>query len=271
MGKGSYIMRKKLAVALSILFLLSGCSRQSEPVETQMAEIVVTETQSETQPTETQIGISETALAYLEQYRPVLELYAQAQTEQWDGQQFTAAGLSNQAYGWLSVQQKLGCGLVDLDADGVMELLIGDYESSNLVDAYRLNDGMPEQLFMAVTKLEQPQYEDLDFLYDDWYLCLEHSGAWYLFHEVQQEWLICGYFPVWLEQGTLQVREGLVYNSIVDEYNPWYRVDGFILDYRQGEPVAQRQDADMAVYNHEMAMVSMNSLENCWLISDLLQ
>ena len=51
-------MRKKLAVALSILFLLSGCSRQSEPVETQMAEIVVTETQSETQPTEIQIGIA---------------------------------------------------------------------------------------------------------------------------------------------------------------------------------------------------------------------
>ena len=118
-------MRKKLAVALSILFLLSGCGRQSEPAETQMAEVVVTETQSETQPTETQIGISETALAYLERYRSVLDLYAQAQTEQWDGQQFTAAGLSNQAYGWLSVQQKLGCGLVDLDADGVMLCKVG--------------------------------------------------------------------------------------------------------------------------------------------------
>ena len=264
-------MRRKLAVLFTALILLAGCSGRNEPEETRMTELPVSETQATTQPTDPQIVLSETALPYLELYRPVLELYAQAQTEQWDGQQLTAAGLSNQAYGWLSVQQKLGCGLVDLDADGVMELLIGDCESALLVDGYRLNNGIPEQLFMAVTQLEQPQYEDLEFLYDDWYLCRDEKGAWYLYHQVQQDWLISGYFPVRLEQGILQVTEGFVYNSIVDEFNPWYLVDGYILDYQQGEPVAQREAVEMALYNHESAMVSMNSLENSWLISDLFQ
>lgn len=271
-------MRRKLAVFLTLLTLLTGCGgrndpleTRTEPLETRMTELLTTETQATTQPTEPETVMSETAFPYLELYRPVLELYAQAQTEQWDGQQFTAAGLSNQAYGWLSVQQKLGWGLVDLDDDGVMELLIGDCESSLLVDGYRLNNGIPEQLFMAVTQLEQPQYEDLEFLYDQWYLCRDQKGEWYLYHQVQQDWLISGYFPVWLKEGALQVPEGFVYNSIVDEFNPWYRVDGYILDYRQGEPVAQREDVEMTLYNHESAMVSMNGLENSWLISDLLQ
>lgn len=275
-------MKKKMTILLALLLLLTGCGPQSGVVQTRTAETQATESRmaktraAETQetenlPSETEIVISETVQAYLTSYRPVLELYAQAQAEQWDGQQFTAAGLSNQAFGWLSIQQKLGCGLVDLDADGVMELLIGDCESSLLVDGYRLNNGIPEQLFMAVTKLDQPQYEDLDFLYDEWDLCRDHTGAWYLFHQVQQAWLICGYFPVWLEQGILRVTEGFVYNSIVDEFNPWYRVDGYILDYAKGEQVASREDADMAVYNHECARVSLNSLENSWMIADLMQ
>ena len=279
-------MKKKLAVFLAVMLLLTGCGQtgraeeprteQTQATEIPPAETLPAETQeTEAQPAATEAVISEMAEEYLTLYRPVLEMYAQALTEQWEEHQYAAAGLSNGIISKLgySAAERLGCALLDLDGDGSMELLIGDYEQASVFDAYRLADGAPERLFVAVSTMDESAYlyEDLGFLWDDWSLCREDTGAFYLYHVVQQDWLVSGYFPVRPEQGTLRVTEGYVYNSIVDEFNPWYRVDGYILDCRQGEQVENREEAEMSVYKYECEMVPMNTLENSWLLHDVFQ
>ena len=284
-------MKKVMAIFLSLMILLTGCGPKSTAVETRQETAASVETVTEeTEPTETvlaEIAPAETMQEeitpedqriieeYLKLYRPVLEQYANALNEKWEDAQYVEAGLSNQVRSYVGQDgsQRLGYGLEDLDGDGIMELLIGLYEHGYLMDAYRLNGTEPERLAAAMSYLDENPENYPEILWEDWYLCREESGSFHFYYEVNKDWLTCGYFRVVLEQGQMRITESLLYNSAVDADAPWYRTDGYTLDYTEGVPISH-EEAGLSLDGYvdregmRTGMLPMGKLKYSWRFSD---
>lgn len=242
---------KRLLICFLCLVLLSGCGKQEIPVPEPTVPDPVTPEQ------------------YLVLYRPILANYARALAENWSMEQYESAGLSTQVPNQLGnfAAEALGYALLDLDGDGVMELLVGDCSQSMLMDGYRLENGEPERIFVSGCALGSIQEADPEILWDEWRLCLDSDGSYFLFHEVQKTWLFCGYFPTDLKDGKLLVTQGYLYDSGFDSDAPWYRVDGYEFEHTPEQGISM-EEGDMAVYRLQSAAVSINTLTTCCRFSD---
>ena len=205
----------------------------------------------------------------LAMYRPVLKAYAMALEEKWTAQEYLRRDLSTQVPNFLgdNAADCLAYSLLDLDGDGTPELLIGDHAQGMVMDCYRLVDGAPSRVFVSVNRVGTEDESEEEPLWDCWYLCREEGGSYFLNYEVQKNWLFCGYFRASVEAGTPVVEEGYLYDSGTDEFNPWYRVDGYTLEHNPEQSVTM-EEGDMATYEYEAARVTLDSLDSTCLFAD---
>lgn len=249
-------MKTFICAVMILSSLLSGCAARQEHV------------QQDTTPTA--FPVPTTTEDYLEAYSPVLDLYARAMDEGWTQEQYLEEGLSvypAQAVG-VDVRENLGVALVDLDGDGVLELLLHDQWGGVLIDGYRLEKGEPVQIFAIREGNEFQPDLSRDILWEEWHLCREETGNYFLYHKVQKNWLFCGYFRHELEEAGLAFTEGYLYDSGFDANNPWYQVPEYTLTYTQEQSMGM-DEAGMAVYMIESAIIPVENLDQYFLFGQL--
>lgn len=135
-------MKKILPVLVLCLGLLFGCGRK------EAAQAEQTQPPQDTQPTLTEPAIDPG-------YQAIIDRYAVAIGESWDGQRLIDEGLNYlvAAAGFSDPGKELGYQVTDLDGDGFEELLIGTitedaFYSKMVISLYTLDDaGQPMLVF----------------------------------------------------------------------------------------------------------------------------
>ena len=131
--------------------------------------------------------------SYIEKYRPVIEKYCTALTEQWDDYELEAAGLSATPSNFYhsTLLDQYGFEFMDLNRDHIPELVIGYWDSENMfgvgtyygmVDQiYAFSEGEPKAM---VTSHALPGYASYQsfILHDngvieDYYVCQDYTPA----------------------------------------------------------------------------------------------
>ena len=155
----------------------------------------------------------------LERYLPALEIYKTALTEKWDIQQCMDSGICYMT-GWLTENpEDLGACFLDLDEDGVKELLV--VNGGTIYDLYTLKNGVP---VLILSGGERNHFA----LCRDNYIINHGSGSAF--------WSVFNCYV--LRQGELILVESVISDYQQDPENPFFRSpDGETL----GEPLTQDQ------------------------------
>lgn len=139
-----------------------------------------------------------------EQYLLVLEKYRTALREKWDMQLCSDNDISLMISNFVEDPDRIGAHPLDLDGDGLMELIITD--GMMIYDLYTLKDGSPVHL---ITGWERNSYQ----------LCLDNiiynrgsNGAASSVNNYHQ-----------LRNGELVLVESVVFDANKDFDNPWFR------------------------------------------------
>lgn len=207
-------MKKIVCIILAVAMgMVSGCSSK-EPQETpppmySLAELTAKREQEMGDPTvsektpsqETQIqgGVNASDL-----YAQVLLKYVQAMREGWDRWQLQDAGLNYQC-SYLDNLSDIGFNCVDIDGDGVEELLVGFSPIGGIFDLYTVTNGH------LVLLMQGTERSSMDICSDGTIATYASYGAAY--HEN-------GYFK--LNEGELSSSQWIIYDGTLDEDNPQF-------------------------------------------------
>lgn len=222
--------RQWLICAVLLAGLLCGCEssnaqpEQTQPpqttAETETAETVQTTTQPvQEEPEQTRQTVPETTEAIREEdpippaYQEQLELYAKAIAEQWTPEQCQQAQLSL-LVSFLPDQQSIGYCFLDLDGDGVQELIVTD--GNVIYDLYALNG---EELQWVLSGFERISYQ----LTEDNGIINRGSGSASYSYITFYRW----------NGGELEWVDGLELDYEANYDSPWFRRQG-----EQSEPEA---------------------------------
>ncbi|MGI6161595.1 MAG: hypothetical protein ACOYJD_06140 [Christensenellales bacterium] len=150
---------------------------------------------------------------YEELYAEVLEKYYVALSEQWDGQALAEASLNILcAYTFEDTPlSSIGYLIVDVDNNGIPELLIGSLAEDGFIDKMVFD--------MYTMSKDQPELVLQGWERNRYYLCLDNSIA----NERSGGAGLSVHYIYDLESGKeLAVREGIIYENDYDVVNPWY-------------------------------------------------
>ena len=242
-----------LAIAL-IAALLTGCSTAqpttptteapattAAPTEapTEAPTVAATETipavTEATLPAETEEDIvyeGDAASDYIDAlYAEQIGRYATALSEQWDEGKYFDNGLSGlPAYYYEGDPlENVGFGFVDLDNDGSMELVIGAILNAELdpvvFEIWTLVDGEPVMLAQSGSRNRY-------FLQFS-----EEDNAWYVANEGSNGAANNGTYYLMLLEGKFEVMQGIVFDAMADEENPWFMAYDLDWDASNDEPI----------------------------------
>ena len=238
-----------LAVAL-IAAMLTGCGNaqpttpQTEAPATTAAPTEVpteapTEAPAQTVPATTEAAVpteteedSGIVSEYVdERYAEQIGRYARALSEQWDEVTCLDNGLSGLAATYYEgdPMENVGFGYVDLDNDGSTELVIGAILNAELDPAvfeiWTMVDGEP-------VMLAQSGYRNRYFLQFS-----EEDNAWYVANEGSNSAANYGTYYLMLIDGKLEVTQGIVFDAMADEANPWFMAYDLDWDVSNDEPI----------------------------------
>ena len=187
-----------------------------------------------TSPTEATKPEEGTAAYYLQvTYASQVEGYRTALSQQWDEAACAGHGVSPllpQHYG-SDPLANIGAGLVDLNNDGSLELIIGvvsaDKAQPLVLEIWSLVDGVP---YMVAQSDAQNRYY-LQYSQDDeaWYVALEitrsedHHGLHYLV----------------LQDGGLEVIQAIVYHAAANPDSPWFMAYDKDMDTSNDESIQE--------------------------------
>lgn len=149
-------------------------------------------------------------------YAAIIDQYHTALLEQWDEEQLFEHELCHMAaYHYDGAPlQNLGYALMDLDGDGSSELIIGPVSGDGtgpiLYDLYTAPDGAAKRL--AVSH-ERNRY------YLEW---LEDDAMYMIANEAANSAANSAWHYYTLSAGELQVVQGVVFDALADEANPWF-------------------------------------------------
>jgi len=208
-------MRKLLCLLLISVFVIVGCSEKNDDTTEGVCEPQVTDS---TEPTNESNDTESKESEYLDDYALVLNKYRTAVSEQWDMMQLRAESLnymfsSNYVfynYSGDSRTDLVGYSLIDVNSDGVDELLIGrlgsEHEDSRMIyDMWTLVDGVPKIVF---NRTERGYY----------YLCEDGTVYSYGSNSASQS----VYYAHKLYKGELHLIYGIVCDGDIDPENPWF-------------------------------------------------
>ena len=237
-----------IVIAL-IAALLAGCGA-AEPTNPQtelpVSTGVPTETPTEAPteiPTEaateapTEPGAEGTVSDYVDAaYAEQIGRYYTALSEQWEEGRYFDSEMSALPYYYYEGEplDNVGFGYQDLDNDGSMELIIGailNAEQDPVVfEIWTLVEGEP----MMVAQSGSRNRYFLQFF--------EEENAWYVANEGSNSAANFGTYYLMLLDGELEVTQGIVFDAIADEANPWFMAYDLDWDASNDEPI----DEDMA-------------------------
>ncbi len=224
-------MKKKMTdiTLITAALLLTACGTQAQPdaaegtqsgIGTTVAESVMTEQTTEvsqtTETVQTAEGTQE-ALTTAADYDEIIENYRTMIREKWDASQIFDTEYSP-VLGYLSesadAQDAVGYTMMDVNGDGVDELLIGETDTELaanrlIFDAYTMKDGQPVQLFVSH---ERNRY----------YLSEDESGAILVANEAANGAANSAWYYYVVSGDELQIVQGVIYDLAADEQNPWF-------------------------------------------------
>ena len=237
-----------IAIAL-IAALLAGCGAaeptypQTEPpvstvAPTEEATVETTEAPTEV-PTEapTEPSAEGTVSDYVDAaYAEQIGRYYTALSEQWEESKYFDNDMSALPYYYYEGEplENVGFGYQDLDNDGSAELVIGAIMNAEqdpaVFEIWTLVDGEP---VMVAQSGSRNRYF-LQFF--------EEENAWYVANEGSNSAANFGTYYLMLLDGKLEVTQGIVFDAMADETNPWFMAYDLDWDASNDEPI----DEEMA-------------------------
>lgn len=227
-------------VILLIATMFAGCgaSKDTQVPETEAPTEVISDIPTEvsteaTEESEEDIVYEGDASSYYIDvaYAEQIGRYYTALVEKWDEDKYNENGMSEvlAAYYEGNPLDNVGFGFVDLDNDGYWELIIGaiqDAETEPAVfEIWTLVDGEPVMLAQASARSQYTlQY-------------VEEDNAWYVANEEADSVFSHGTYYLMLTEGKFEVTQGLVFDALADEENPWFMTYDLDWDTSNDEPI----------------------------------
>ena len=231
------------AAALSLTVLLAGCGTpeveappaKDEPTSVIMETVETTNAATEATPEETEeefVYEGDASSYYIDvAYAEQIARYHTALSEKWDEEKYIANGMSEvpAAYYEGNPLDNVGFGFVDLDNDGHWELVIGAIEDAEeypaVFEIWTLVDDKPVMLAQASARSQYAlQY-------------VEEDNMWYVANENAYSAFCNGTYYLMLNEGKLEVMQGILYNSEADAQNPWFMTYDMNWDISTGDPI----------------------------------
>ena len=242
------------ALILLVMAMITGCGKAARP-EASVTEVPATEPTVETAEvpaTETTEAVTESATEeeeedivyegdassyYIDEvYGEQIARYKAPLAERWDEGKYFENGLSALPYYYYDGNplDNVGFGFVDLDNDGYWELVIGAILNAEqdpaVFEIWTLVDGEPVMLVQGASRNRYVlQY-------------VEEDEMWYIVNEASNSAFNNATYYLMLNEGKLEVVQGIVFDASADEQNPWFMTYDMDWDVSNDEPI----DEDMA-------------------------
>lgn len=237
-------MKKHLlsvVLIFAIFAMLAGCGNATNvetiatetpsTIETSAAEVA---TESVQLPTEEEDIVYEgdassyyIDVAYTEQ----IARYHTALSEKWDEGKYFDNDMSALPYYYYEGNplDNVGFGFVDLDNDGHWELVIGAILNAGqdpaVFEIWTLVDGEPVMLAQGGSRNRYV----LEYV--------EEDNMWYVVNEGSSSAFSHATYYLMLNEGKLEVIQGIVFDASADEQNPWFLTYDMDWDVSNDEPI----------------------------------
>ena len=252
---------KKLSICwiaiLLIATMFAGCGAPADPqipeteapaiemdmpaIETEVPTDVPTEAATEAAPEESEEDIvyeGDASTYYIDvAYADQIARYHTALTEKWDEGKYFENGLSALPFYYYEGNplENVGFGIADLDNDGYWELIIGAILNAEadpaVFEIWTLVDGEPVMLAQGGSHNRYVlQY-------------VEEDRMWYVVNEGTNGAANSATYYLMLNEGKFEVVQGIIFDAIADEENPWFLTYDLDWDTSNDDPI----DEDTAI------------------------
>lgn len=219
--------------ALLLLGLLAGCGNAENMETSAPEESSADQTTAATQAVEEDIVYEGDASSYYIDvaYSEQIGRYYAALSEQWDEGKYFENGLSALPYYYYEGNplDNVGFGFVDLDNDGHWELVIGAILNAEkdpaVFEIWTLVDGEPVMLVQGGSRNRYV----LEYV--------EEDDMWYVVNEGSSSAFSHATYYLMLNEGKLEVVQGIVFDASADEQNPWFMTYDQDWDVSNDEPI----------------------------------
>ncbi len=231
-------------VILLIAAMLSGCGAPQDPqvpetkapaTETTAPTDAPTEAATEAVPEVTEEDIvyeGDASSYYIDvAYAEQIGRYHTALSAKWDEGKYFENDMSALPYYYYEGNplENVGFGFVDLDNDGHWELIIGAIlnaeQDPSVFEIWTLVDGEPVMLAQGGSRNRYVlQY-------------VEEDRMWYVVNEGSNGAANSATYYLMLNEGKLEVVQGIVFDAIADEENPWFLTYDLDWDTSNDEPI----------------------------------
>lgn len=258
-------MKKKMTLWIAILLiatLLVGCgpAEKAETTPTEPPATVETEAPTEAptevptevpteepteaptetpteapaeEPTEEDVVYETEASSYYidEVYAEQIDRYHTALSEKWDEGKYFENDMSALPYYYYEGNplDNVGFGFVDLDNDGYLELVIGAIMNADkdpaVFEVWTMVDGKPVMLVQGGSRNRYV----LQFT--------EEDEMWYIVNEASNSAFNHATYYLMLNEGKLEVVQGIVFDASANEQNPWFLTYDMDWDASNDQPI----------------------------------
>ena len=236
-------MKKMLMLATTILLslaLLAGCGRpQTElpdgTAPSGFATLSTTEPAAETTPTETEEDVEyegDASSYYIDVvYAQQIDRYYTAISQQWDESTYMDNGMSPLAAQYCEGNplDNVGFTFMDLDGDGIWELIIGAIQNAEqnplIFEIWALKNDEP-------VMIAQSGYHNRYYLQ-----YAEEDDLWSVAYEAENGAANYAAYYLQLQDGEFKVIQGIVFDALADEKNPWFMAYDLDWDVSNDTPI----------------------------------
>ena len=233
-------MKKSIIIAttlLLILALLAGCNKPQPdlPVHTEPTDSATTLPSTENDPTETEEDVEyegDAASYYIDVvYAEQIERYYTAISQQWDEITYLEHEMSPLAAYYYEGKplDNIGFTFMDLDGDGIWELIIGAIKNAEkdplVFEIWALKNGEPVKVAQSGSNnryyLQYAQEDDL----------------WSVAYEAENNAANRAVYYLQLVEGEFKVIQGIVFDAIANENAPWFMTYDLDWDASNDTPI----------------------------------
>ena len=240
-------MKKSYYVVLALLLvasLLIGCNstpeiavngtedtkveNPSEPTEASGTEAAPTETE------DTEYEGDATSYYIDRVYTEQIERYHTAISQQWEEGDYYEHEMSPMVVSYYDGKalDNVGFTFMDLDGDGLWELIIGAIKNAErdplIFEIWTLKDGEP-------VMLAQSGYHNRYYLQ-----YAQEDNLWSVAYEAENGMANHAVYYLQLLEGEFQVVQGIVFDALADENNPWFMTYDLDWDVSNDTPIDEK-------------------------------